>query len=152
MMGNLNSYIFIYMILLLTGCENNPVSNNVWECESDCYIQIDAPNLEKDENGYYHMEWLEGYNQTFTTLDASTGILAFYPVYWSSDVGTTYNGEFVPIVNGSSMTNEGDGIAHTVVGIWESMIGDTLTIYSGLEDWCYIQYKDSIKIIVENLD
>tara|TARA_Y100001973_G_C5138772_1_gene301802 strand:- start:564 stop:1019 length:456 start_codon:yes stop_codon:yes gene_type:complete len=149
-MGNLNNYIFIYIILLLTGCDDNPVSSNVYECESDCYVAVIAPNLHKDGNGYYHMEWLEGYTQTFTTLDAHTSIEAYYPVSWTSDLGLNYNGNFVPVVNTSSMTNEDDGIAHTIMGVWEVMIGDTVTVYAGLTDWCFEQHTDSIKVIIEN--
>ena len=55
-------YIFIYTLLI--GCKTqNPLSNS--ECESDFTMNIEAPELEMDENGYYHIEWLEGYNQTF---------------------------------------------------------------------------------------
>ena len=150
MVGNLNNYIFIYMILLLTGCEDNPVSTNVWECESDCYIVTTAPNLEKDENGYYQMEWLEGYNQTYTTLNAETGINGSYPVYWDSYSGITYSDEHVSVVNHSSMTSEDDGIAHTILAVWEHMIGDTITVYAGLEDWCYEKHFDSLKVVIKN--
>ena len=70
MMGKLISYIFI--CVLLTGCEHNIVGNEYQECESDFEMNLMAPDLELDENGYYKMEWLEGYTQTFTTLNAVT--------------------------------------------------------------------------------
>ena len=62
-------YIFIYT--LLVGCNTqNPLNS---ECESNCFLNVEASSLQMDENGYYHIEWLEGYNQTFSTLDANTG-------------------------------------------------------------------------------
>ena len=70
-------YIFIYV--LLTGCGDNTLTN---VCESDCYLDIEAPDLVTDENGYYHMEWLEGYNQTFTTLKADIGSDYITKVYY----------------------------------------------------------------------
>ena len=150
MVKNLISYIFIYV--LLTGCEQNIVGSEYdLECEADCHININAPSLQKDENGYYHMEWLEGYSQTFTTLDANTGINGHYRVYWDSPYGITYGGEFVSCVNPASYTGD-DGTAHTVMAVWESMINDTITVYSGYIDWCNNQHIDSLKVIVDNFN
>ena len=68
MVKNVIKYIFIYT--LLVGCGTD---NVLGTCDSDCYLEINAPNLEIDNNEYYHMTFLDGYIQTFTTLEAQTG-------------------------------------------------------------------------------
>ena len=147
MMGKLISYIFIYV--LLTGCDvENPLVNEYQECESDFIMNVEAPELELDENGYYKMEWIEGYSQTFTTLNAVTNTEGYNKIYWNSEYGIEYNGEFVSCVNPSSMTN--NGIAQTIMAVWEEMIGDTLTIYAGFCDWCQIQHTDSLSVVIKN--
>ena len=48
------SFIYIFIYTLLVGCNTqNPLSNN--ECESDFTMNVEAPELEMDENGYYHI-------------------------------------------------------------------------------------------------
>ena len=138
-------YIFIYT--LLVGCNTqNPLTND--ECETDCYLNVEAPSLQIDENGYYHIEWLEGYNQTFSTLDANTGSDEIVKVLWDSDSGINYSGYWVSSVNPASYTD--DGVAHTVVSAWEEQIGDTLTVYAWYRDKCDMEYIDSIKVVVDN--
>ena len=140
------SFIYIFIYTLLVGCNTqNPLGN---ECESDCILDVSAPSLQTDENGYYHIEWLEGYNQTFSTLDANTGGDNFYKVYWGCDKGIIYGGETVSCVNSASYTN--NGIAHTVLSVWESMVGDTIIIYAGYYDECDIEHVDSLEVIVED--
>jgi len=144
------SIIYIFIYTLLVGCNTqNPLTNDEYECETDCYLNIEAPSLQMDENGYYHIEWLEGYNQTFSTLDANTGsTFLIQKVYWGSDKGITYGGEPVSCVNPASYTD--NGIAHTVLSVWEVMITDTITVYAGYYDDCDVEHMDSIKVIVEN--
>ena len=138
-------YIFIYT--LLVGCDTqNPLNNN--ECESDFMMNVEAPELEMDENGYYHIEWLEGYNQTFATLEAITNTEGYNKIYWTSQEGIEYGGEFVSCVNPASYTN--DGVARQTMAVWEEMVGDTITIYAGFTDWCYNQHVDSMGVIVED--
>ena len=91
---------------------------------------------------------LEGYNQTFSTLNANTGSNGIQKVYWSSDRGITYGGEPVSCVNSASYTD--NGIAHTVLSVWGVMITDTITVYAGYHDDCDIEHVDSIKVIVED--
>ena len=78
------------------------------------------------------MEWLDGYNQTFTTLSAETGSTTYTMVYWDTDVGMWWQGEFIKPINHYSYASEDDGIAHTVLGPWEIIIGDTITLNNGL--------------------
>ena len=137
-------YIFIYT--LLVGCNTqNPLNSG---CETDCYLNVKAPSLQIDKNGYYHMEWLEGYTQTFSTLDANTGSNEIVKVMWSSDSGINYNGYWVSSVNPASYTD--NGIAHTVLAVWEENIGDTLTVYAQYQDECNIEYIDLIKVVIED--
>ena len=136
MVKNLIIYIFIYT--LLVGCNTQNVLTNS-ECESEFeYMNVGAPELEMDENGYYHIEWLDGYNQTFATLEAVTNTKGYNRIYWGCDSGIEYGGEFVSCVNPASYTN--DGIALQTMAVWEGMIGDTITVYCGFEDWCNYQY------------
>ena len=147
MLRKLINYIFIYV--LLTGCDvENPLVNEYQECDSDFEMNVIAPDLELDENGYYKIEWLEGYTQTFTTLNAVTNTEGYNNIYWDSYNGIMYSGEFVSCVNPSSMTN--NGIAKTVMAVWEEMIGDTITVYAGFCDWCQIQHIDSLSVVIKN--
>ena len=147
MVKKLFTYIFIYT--LLVGCDG-PLENIYYseKCESDFTMNVEAPELEMDENGYYHIEWLAGYNQTFATLEAITNTEGYNRIYWTSQQGIEYSGEFVSCVNPASYTS--DGVARQTMAVWEEMVGDTLTIYSMFEDGCYIQHIDSIGVIVED--
>jgi len=143
-------FIYIFIYTLLVGCNTqNPMSNSV-ECESDCYLDVEAPSLQVDENGYYHIEWLEGYYQTFSTLNANTGsTFLIQKVMWGSDKGIMWSGEPVSCVNSASYTSD-DGAAHTVLSVWEVMIHDTITVYAGYYDECNNEHIDSIKVVVDN--
>ena len=143
MIRNINLWIFIY--ILCVGCE----TSHTMVCE-DCYLNISAPSLDIDENGYYHMEWLEGYVQTFSTLTAKTG-LDYQKVQWVSnkEINIEHYGQdnWTNLVNTSSYTND-EGVAHTVLGVWEQFVGDTIKVYSGYTNNCNIQYIDSLKVVV----
>jgi len=142
MVKNIIKYIFIYILLM--GCDTQITGF----CESDCSLEITAPDLQIDENGYYHIEWLGGYVQTFSTLNADTYSDEIYKVYWGTNSGIIYMGEFVGSVNHTSYTNE-NGIAHTVLSVWEEQILDTISVYSFYEDGCGIEHNDTLGIIVD---
>ncbi len=146
---NFVKYIFIGIcISIFTSCDNNPMSvNNV--CDSDCFLDLSAPNLNLDENGYYHMGFIDGYNQTFTTLQAETGSLEEYQkLEWIANKEVLIDGYWTSIINRWSYTDE-EGHAHTVLSAWEFFIGDTISVYSGYYDQCNFHYLDSLKVIVE---
>jgi hypothetical protein len=143
MVKKLFTYIFIYT--LLVGCDTLILNN---DCESECFLDVKAPSLQIDNNGYYHIEWLDGYTQTFSTLDAKTGSAEIVKVLWESDSGINYSGYWVSSVNPASYTD--DGVAHTVLSAWEEQIGDTLTVYAWYRDNCDTEYTDSIKVVVDN--
>ena len=138
-------FIYIFIYTLLVGCDTLILNN---ECESECFLDVEAPSLQIDNNGYYHMEWLEGYTQTFSTLDANTGSNKILKVMWDSDSGINYSGYWVSSVNPASYTD--GGVAHTVLAAWEEQIGDTLTVYAQYQDECGVEYTDSIKVVVDN--
>ena len=138
MVKNIILYIFIYVLFI--GCDTSLT------CEA-CYIDVSAPSLQMDENGYYHIEWLDGYSQTFSTLDAKTGSDNTYKIIWDSDSCISYDGWWISSVNNYSYTNQ--GTAHTVLSVWEENINDTITIYADYIDDCEIQHSDSIKVVVE---
>ena len=145
MVKNLIIYIFIYT--LLVGCNTqNPLTSD--ECVSDFTMEVMASDLEMDENGYYHIEWLGDYNQTFASLEAVTNTEGYNRIYWTSESGLEYNGEFICCVNPVSYTN--DGIATQTMAVWEEMIGDTIIIYTKFEDWCYNEHINNIRIIVDD--
>jgi len=145
MVKNLILYIFIYVILI--GCGDGVTGS----CDSDCYIEMDAPNLTIDSSGYYHMEFLDGYIQTFSTLRVKTGS-DYEKVGWLSnkEINLKHNDvdNWTNLVNTSSYTNK-DGEAFTVIGVWKEFINDTIIVYSAYEDKCQIEYFDSLKIIIE---
>ena len=131
--------IFIY--ILLTGCVDT-----VDECYSDYYLEIDAPSLEKS-TGYYGLEFLPEYIQTFTTLRAQTDS-EYQKVSWISNKEIEIAGIRTNLINPSSYTDD-NGTAYAVLGVWEEFIGDTITVYCGYEDMCSLRYIDSLKVIIE---
>ena len=54
-----NKFLYIFIYVLLIGCSDNLIGN----CDSDCNIDMDAPQLTIDDNGYYHMDFLHEYTQ-----------------------------------------------------------------------------------------
>ena len=153
MVKNVIKYIFIYT--LLVGCDSNDVltpdlNDTTESCSSNCHLGVSAPSLEIDNNEYYNMIFLDGYIQTFTTLEAQTGTDNNYEkLEWISnkEIYMGY-GEWANLVNGDSYTDE-DGRARTVLGVWETFVGDTITVYAGYEDKCNIQYIDSLKVVID---
>ena len=141
MVKNVLMYIFIY--ILLVGCESPLV------CD-DCYLDIGAVDLQIDDNGYYHMEFLDSYVQTFSTLEVETGITDYnQKVSWISNKEIMISGYWTNLVNQSSYTDE-EGKAYTVLGVWENFIGDTVKVYSGYTDNCNILHVDSLEVVIDN--
>ena len=131
--------IFIY--ILSAGC-----TDTLDECYSNYYLEIDAPSLEKS-SGYYELEFLSDYIQTFTTLRAQTGS-EYQKILWVSNKEIEIDGIWTNLVNHSSYTDS-SGEAYTVLGVREEFINDTITIYCGYNDMCKLHYIDSLEIIIE---
>ena len=138
-------YIFIYMTL--TSCTDD---NIMGVCQSNCFLEMDAQNLVKDDNGYYHIEINEDYHQTFSTLRAKTGSSDVYQkLKWISDTEVLVGGYWTNCVNQDSYTDE-YGEAYTVLSVWNNLVSDTIKVYSGYHDQCGTHFVDSISVIVND--
>ncbi len=143
-----NLFLVIFISILIVSCDNQ---NNVLGTNNDVdlYFLELTSYLQKDENGYYHMNLLDGYSQTFTTLTAKTGSnFTTQKLSWVTDKEILIDGHWIRPVNGSSYTDEW-GEAHTVFSGWFDFIQDTITVFAGYKDEFENQYLDSLKIIVE---
>ena len=132
----------IFTYILLTGCEDLTQK----ECCTDHYLDIDAQNL-SNINGYYELEFLDGYAQTFTSIRAKTNSKNEYQkLAWIADKEIFIEGFWINLVNMNSYTNK-NGESFTVLAVWEEFIGDTITIYCAYDDNCF-SFLDSLKVIV----
>ncbi len=146
MIRNVNKYIFIYIItLFVIGC-----SNPIQTC-TDCFLEIDIPELERDSKGFYRLDFDNGSLQTFIQIRANIGKDYEY-VGWATDTffdGCTWGYcEDVPIVNGASYSGV-DGYAYTMLGVYEENIGDVATIWAGYNDDYGNQWLDTIRVIID---
>ena len=153
MVKNIISYIFICVSLI--GCDNqisNPIQSDMGEGvnNSGYYLEIES-QLEYD-GSYYHLVFLDGYIQTFTTLTAKTGsTYKTQELYWNTN--KQYNIEFwdtdnyTDLVNSISYTDV--GVGYSVFGPWEDFMNDTITVYCNYMDEYGLTYIDSLKIIIE---
>ena len=137
MVKNIFLYIFIYVLCI--GCHNPYV------CDGG-YLEISAPDLQMDENGYYHLQFLNNYTQTFSTLKANVGVEQ-QKVKWLSNKEINIAGHWTNLVNSHSYTDDG-GIGYTVLGVWENFVGDTIKVYCGYTNNCSINYIDSLEVII----
>ena len=115
-------------------------------------MEIDT-RLPNDQNGY---PLLYINPNTYQTLHRIKGYLTrdgepvnIVKVGWWSNHYWEYDGFDVPIVNGSSYSNE-DGEVNTMLGVIGSMVGDTITIYYGFyDDWKSEEMIDEFQIIIK---
>ena len=147
--------LYIFICISLIDCDNqinNPVESDTGEeiNNSGYYLEIES-ELDYDGN-YYYMTFLDNYIQTFTTLTAKTGSLyKLQELFWNTD--RQYNIEFwgtdnyTDLVNTTSYTD--GGIGHTVLGVWEDFVNDTITVYCNYIDEYGLSHIDSLKIIIE---
>ena len=147
MLKKVLSYIFIYIFMI--GCGDSTKIINAPNC-SDCVLNLNIQDLNEDSNGYYRLNWLIGNVQTFVTIEAHVGH-GYRFVGWTSNTyfdGCTWGYcEPINVVNSSSYSNE-DGMAYTMLGVYEEHIGDTVMVYCGYyED--NIQYLDSLGVIID---
>ena len=146
---------YIFICISLIGCDSqiiNPIVSDEDEeiSNSEYYLEIESQLYHN--SGYYHMAFLDGYMQTFTTLTAKTGSMyKIQELNWYTD--TQYNIEFwdtdnyIDLINPTSYTD--DGLGYAVFGPWEDFVNDTITVYCNYVDEYNIVYTDSLKIIVE---
>ena len=139
----MKNIIWIISIIFLTSCTKEQPLVLGHDFEIDARLPIDS-------NGYYHLNWLIGNVQTFVTIEAYVGH-GYRFVGWSSNTyfdGCTWGYcEPVNVVNSSSYSNE-DGMAYTMLGVYEEHIGDTVMVSCGYyED--NVQYLDSLGVIID---
>tara|TARA_B100000945_G_scaffold192677_1_gene154744 strand:+ start:678 stop:1133 length:456 start_codon:yes stop_codon:yes gene_type:complete len=150
MLKNTIKYIFIYTICLISiGCESNLFGPNDG-CE-ECHLELEAPNLPLDENGIYHLDYIDGDLQTFTQLRAYVGYGMEY-LGWESDTEYCVQMwnyiECNDVVNPASYSGS-DGYATQIMGVHQEHIGDTVTVYCGYYDNYGKQYLNSIRIKID---
>jgi len=141
MVKNIILYILIYVLLI--GCGVEPY------CDG-CKLELSIDSLEMDNHNYYLLDFDDNYIQTFTKIKADVG-RDYEKVGWTSDtyfvIETIGYQEEVNVVNGASYSNE-DGYAYTMLGVYESNIGDTIIVYCGYYDDYGVQHLDSLGVIV----
>jgi hypothetical protein len=145
-----NLFWVIFISVLIISCDSQIVIGGDEDEYIDDEIQysIDITSYLPLENGYYQMEYLNGYNQTFTTLTTETGSNdKIQYVEWMTNKQILINGIWTNIINSVSYTDD-LGEAHTVLSAWPEFIGDTITVYAGYYDEYFNHYVDSLKVIV----
>ena len=132
--------------VILISCEkNDPLSDLIdvyEEALTDTTTTI-TPNIDYkfnmdgrcylDNNGYYHLSLIEGENQTLHRFGAYVTNIDIYglptQVVWNCDAYWEFNGNTVPIVNGTSFADPNiDSVFCMMAPVWD-MKGDTVTIY-----------------------
>ena len=140
---------YILICILFVGCEADgilsPPTNG--EC-SNCFLELEAPDLPMDESGDYYLNYNDGDLQTFTRLRAYVGYELEY-LGWTTNIsfeGCTWDYcEDVPVVNQASYSDN-EGYAYQMMGVMEENIGQIATIWVGYYDYYGNQWLDSIRI------
>lgn len=143
-------YIFIYIVILVcVGCESNVVG--IDNSCSDCVLELNIPELSKDENNFYHLNFDEDYIQTFAKLEAYVGFGYAY-LGWESDtehcVEMWNYTECSDVVNPVSYSGS-DGYGYQMMGVHQEHIGDTITVHCGYYDNYGEQYLNSVRVIID---
>ena len=101
-----------------------PNANYEFEMNGRCY---------QDPNGYYHLNLIEGGNQTLHRFGAYVTNIDIWglptQVIWSCESYWEYNGMTVPIVNGTSLADPNMDSVFCMMAPVGGMVGDTVTIY-----------------------
>ena len=137
--------------MFFLNCEGeSPLADSNY-CNLDISTNLALLQETLDEDDYYHVEWIDGNVQTFSTLELQVNLNEYILVNWYSDtefcIDWMYQEECVDIVNPQSVST--NGTSNQIMAVWEEMIGDTISIYSTF-NWCQTQFLDSLKIIVDN--
>ena len=145
MLRNIVSFIFIYIFII--GCNDNMIG--IQEC-SNCVLELTA-ELEIEDDGYYHLDFNEGYVQTFARINAYVGHDYEY-VGWTSNSShcIEWNGfqQCNDLVNNTSYSGS-DGVASTILGVHSEHIGHTIKVYCGYYDDYGTQHLDSLEVIID---
>ena len=158
MLKNMINHIFIYILLIICiGCESNIVG--ITESCSDCVLEVSIPELNIDDNGYYHLtidpienqQTIHRFGAHITNVDIwgrPTQVIWNCVNYWEYDLFNIPMN--VPIINGTSYADPLLDSVYCVMAPVGSMIGDTIeikgTAYFEEGD---ISLQDSFHIIFE---
>tara|TARA_R110002020_G_scaffold182326_1_gene377704 strand:+ start:917 stop:1339 length:423 start_codon:yes stop_codon:yes gene_type:complete len=128
----------IIILLLLTSCGDLDLMFNEPPIEEDnSFIEL-YMNTDKDENGYYLIDYPNWNDNSYTAVYYNT--TPANRVFWTSpDSFTVYHwGEAItePIINYSTYSND-DGSGQQMVYLYSDFIGDTLTIIGYVNEDIY---------------
>ena len=125
--------------LFLIACESYSDDDDASICPN-CILELSL-DLPQDSLGYYHLDFNQELSQMYLSVYADVGHGYEY-VGWTTD-------NELAIINGSTYSND-DGISHGLLLIYNTLIGDTLTVYCGYyDDWSGDQLLDSLKISID---
>jgi len=131
--------IQVIILLLLIGCEE--------PCKSDCSINIYS-ELPQNEDGAYILNWNPNLVTTYSHLYVETTCGLHTKVSWDSDTQYQLSSvDWTNLINPASMTDE-DGKGTIVYGVWEDLIGSTITFYGGYFCDENEQHLDSVKVFI----
>ena len=157
--------LLISLAVVLISCEkNDPLEDLIDVYETaltdttnttnpyiDYQFSMDGRCLQ-DNNGYYQLTLNPGSNQTLHRFGAYITNIDIYglpsQVIWSCEAYWMYDGNTVPIVNGTSFADPNVDSVFCMVAPIFTMIDDTVTIYG--QAWFEegdIILKDSINVI-----
>ena len=161
-----NLMVLLGLILVFTSCEKSNPLDDYEEVYGNTLDSLNVtstiPNIDyefkmngrcdQDNNGYYLLPLIEGENQTLHRFGAYITNTDIYglpsQVIWSCEAYWIYNGNTVPIVNGTSFADPNvDSVFCMMAPIFD-MQNDTVTIYG--QAWFEegdIILTDSINII-----
>ena len=155
------------IILMLTSCEKDDSLSDLISIYEDSYTYTDTVTGEvityefrmdgrsyQDNNEYYYLNLIEEENQTLHRFGAYVTNVDYWglptQVIWSCDTYWEFEGNTIPIVNGTSFADPNiDSVFCMMAPIFE-MQGDTITIHG--QAWFEegdIILKDSINFIFE---
>ena len=157
--------LLISLAVVLISCEkNDPLEDliNVYETALTDTTNTTITNIDykfnmdgrclQDNNGYYQLTLNPGSNQTLHRFGAYITNIDIYglpsQVIWSCEAYWMYDGNTVPIVNGTSFADPNVDSVFCMMAPIFTMIDDTVTIYG--QAWFEegdIILKDSINVI-----
>ena len=129
----------------LTDTTNTTISSIDYQFNMDCRCL-------QDNNGYYQLTLNPGSNQTLHRFGAYITNTDIYglpsQVIWSCEAYWMYDGNTVPIINGTSFADPNIDSVFCMRAPVFTMVGDTVTIYgqAWFEEGDVIKY-DSINVI-----
>lgn len=162
-----NIIVLAASVFLFTSCEKSSPLDDYTEVYGNALTDTTSTNSPnalyefdmagrcyQDPNGYYHLDLIEGENQTLHRFGAHVTNIDIYglptQVIWSCETYWEFNGNTVPIVNGTSYADPNmDSVFCMMAPIFQ-MQGDTVLIQgqAWFEEGDIILY-DSINVILE---